>query len=220
MLPVVPKVRVGDVLFGTRHLRQWIHLSSQHHHIEAIDQGLPEGRKIVSPSKDCPFVVAVNGGRHFMAWSPFENLALLFVNGNKPERMRPDLFAHWFIRTPARNPQLKDWPDWAFGMWAYLQAGLCLHKDFRMHIPTNPYLTFDLHRMITRPYPRASASEAILRVASQGLTRARTSPPTVWPGSYGPRPEDAAMFQHSIEEMSRSRRVMAFLKKNTKLGGQ
>lgn len=222
MLPVVPKVRVGDVLFGTRHLRQWIHASSQNSYIESIYQGVPDlGRKIISPSKDCQFIVAANSGRHFLTWSPFENLAILFVNSGKgSERMRPDLFAHWFIRTPGRHAQLAAWPEWAFGMWAFLQMGLCMHKDFRMHLPQTAQLPFDLHRMVTKPYPRVQALAAILNVAAQGLLRGRSNPPTVWPYSYGPRPEDAAMFQRNTEDMSRHPRVIAFLRKNQKPGGQ
>lgn len=223
MLPVVPKVKVGDVLFGTRHLREWIHTASHYYLIRAIYQDAPAPSfKIASPPRDCPFIVGANSGRHFFAWSPFENLALIFANHTDKggERMRPNLFSHWFIRTQDKRPKLSDWPDWAFGMWANLQMGLCLHKDFRVALPSVASLPFVLHQLVKKPYPRRNAESAILGIAAQGLFRRRTHFPVVWPAGLGPLPNDAEIFRRELVTLSKSPLVSAFLKKNKKPGEQ
>jgi hypothetical protein len=83
--PVVPKIRVGDVLRGTRNLRSWIHASMWKTYIDASDRGvlyLPTPRSIVfNLSKEDDFIVAVNAWNKFAVWHRKQKLLILFLNG-------------------------------------------------------------------------------------------------------------------------------------------
>lgn len=83
MQPVVPKVQVGDILYGTRNLRNWLQAASLHCCVDNITHGLREKeakRYLYIPSKDNQHVVIVNSGLAFMVWIKGSNIILPFMN--------------------------------------------------------------------------------------------------------------------------------------------
>ncbi len=89
MRPLIPKVRLGDVLYGTRHLRHYLRAISVLTQLATISEysrsNLQEiGLKLIpplyAPRKDDPFVTAVNANGRFAVWSTNGPAVLLFVN--------------------------------------------------------------------------------------------------------------------------------------------
>lgn len=86
MLPVIPKVRVGEVLHGTRHLRSWLQISSVLAYFENISlnsafKPLKHVKDLIHcPSKKDRYVVAVNQGHVFAVWGVDKPLVLTFQN--------------------------------------------------------------------------------------------------------------------------------------------
>ena len=68
MRPVIPKVRVGDILLGTKNLRNWLQTASLLNYVNQLgNQHYANSTKgsLYLPSKKDRFVVAVN------AWETF-----------------------------------------------------------------------------------------------------------------------------------------------------
>ena len=83
MLPVVPKVRVGDVLYATRNLRNWLQTASLMYSVKHVhDGGSLRGSKsvIYAPKRKDRYVVCVNAGLVFAVFVPERELTLFFVN--------------------------------------------------------------------------------------------------------------------------------------------
>ncbi|KKM87991.1 hypothetical protein LCGC14_1263330 [marine sediment metagenome] len=151
MLPVVPKVRVGDVLYATRNLRNWLQTASlmysvkQHVH----NGGSLRGSKgiIYAPKRKDKYVVCVNAGFVFAVFVPGQDLFLFFVNtiganGRDMEksklryRMSPSLFSTWFVRSNERLPDLRQWPDYSYAAWVSLQMNAVgIKGDYRLAVP-------------------------------------------------------------------------------------
>lgn len=168
MLPVVPKVRVGDVLYATRNLRNWLQTASLMYSLKHIAEGgnwRGSRRVVFTPRKNDRYVVCVNTGVVFAVFNPDperEMAPLFFIN--KPNRdqslvlssgkkmpiatrarknktpkidvrMSPALFSTWFVRTDERLPDLREWPDYAYALWAGLQLNAAsVDGDYRLNL--------------------------------------------------------------------------------------
>lgn len=135
MRPVIPKVRVGEVLHGTRNLRNWLRTSSMLEYFKklSVRHMKPSFAKevIYTPSRGDEFIVCANARGSFCVWSPNRDVVLLFLNplpkyqqsyGFQPA-MDPSIFAKWFVRTNSRRPDLNSWPNYAYQLWAALHVG-------------------------------------------------------------------------------------------------
>ncbi|MBD3261298.1 MAG: hypothetical protein GF334_06370 [Candidatus Altiarchaeales archaeon] len=88
MKPVVPKVRVGDILRGTKNLRNYLRLCSLAHYLRTVtEEGIPRrhreeaSRELYSPRKDDEFLVVGNNFDRFCVWESRGEIMLLFQNG-------------------------------------------------------------------------------------------------------------------------------------------
>jgi len=204
MHPLIAKVKVGDVLHGTRNLRNYLRTVSLKHAIACISQEeFTNGpAKIYTPSKKDDFVVAVNSWGRFGVWCGRENVMLLWINprdaSNVPLRMSPSLFANWFVRTPRRRPGLSEWPLPAYNMWVLFQlnAAAVMPPIFNLE-ESAFYLATSLGLYANREKMREAAQEAI----QQGLTRTKVanSKPERFPVA-GPRLADIVHMERSIRQ--------------------
>ena len=140
----MPKIRVGEVLRGTRNLRHWLRTASILRNVESLhrngmgflDPGF--GKNLYTPQKDDSFIVAANTPFHFCVWSPRQNVSLVFINpSGRYEKevtpyMSPALFATWFVRTNEYNLDLTKWPHFAYYIWALVQMNA-------LALPNQPY---------------------------------------------------------------------------------
>jgi len=163
LLPVVPKVRVGDVLYATRNLRNWLRTASLSVSVTQRDDGVRARKGIIySPSKKDKYVVCINAGLVFSVFLPDRDMVLFFVNAvpqtrtsksssdphlvfpsleklkkcwRTENRMSPAIFSTWFVRSSERIPDLRTWPDYAYAAWAALQMNASsLDGDYRLCI--------------------------------------------------------------------------------------
>lgn len=165
MNPVVPGVRAGDVLTGTRMLRRWLQTSVRY---LALREGTDPN--FYSPDKDTKFVVAVNAGKVFIVWAERPGMGkgasnklmlIPFVNVSKPtaalghkqdqeyykERMSPSLFSRWFIKTVEKRTALQSWPSGAYACWVLYHMNGDIAYPWDMGLSTG----YDEHRVW---YPR------------------------------------------------------------------
>lgn len=122
MPPVIPKVRVGEVLFGTKNLRHYLRTASILSYVRDLHVGIKPSL-IYTPSRQDRFVVAANVRPYFAAWGPNQDVVLLFKNGEEDRgpRMDPNIFAQWFVRSGLYQPDLSSWPGYACTIWSVLQ---------------------------------------------------------------------------------------------------
>lgn len=85
MRPLIPRVRPGDILKGTRNLRNWLQTASVLNYLTHIRHGEYGGseeakKKLYTPSKDDEFIVTVNAWGMFGAYSRNKDVILLFRN--------------------------------------------------------------------------------------------------------------------------------------------
>ncbi|KKL80965.1 hypothetical protein LCGC14_1999490 [marine sediment metagenome] len=83
MLPVVPKVRVGDILYATRNLRNWLQTASLMYSVKHIRNGgsaRSSKSVIYTPKREDKYVVCVNAGLVFAVFIPGQELVLFFIN--------------------------------------------------------------------------------------------------------------------------------------------
>lgn len=120
MPPVIPKVRPGDLLGGTRNLRNYIQTARSLFILERILEGRRTIKDISPLSKRATFVVVANTAQTFAVWAA-DSILLLFRNRAGDTRISPQLFPIWFIRTPLRYPDMRKWPTSAYRLWAAWQ---------------------------------------------------------------------------------------------------
>ena len=149
MNAVVPKIRVGDVLLGTKNLRNYIRTCSQLrylNHLSRKRKGLHNIKTpLYTPNKQDKFIVAVNNNTRFAVWSSNQNVILFFGNSpSSPEEFKPvmdrEIFAQWFLKTPGRNPNVSDWPIQAHFLWASIHKNAVMNPNKRLifkHPPLN-----------------------------------------------------------------------------------
>lgn len=87
MRPVIPKVRVGDILLGTKNLRNWLQTASLLGYITQLadphDQN-PKGGSLFIPTKKDRFVVAANSWETFAVWGMDREVMVMFCNPTAP----------------------------------------------------------------------------------------------------------------------------------------
>lgn len=221
MQPVVPKIRVGDVLRGTKNLRNWLQAKSllalallvQARHYDRE----PENQ-LFTPRKDSKYIVLVNAWETFIAGDFANNACIIFCNGKVPGQVEPEMrmspgkFATWFIRTKERCPDLKAWPDWAYRHWLSLQMNLCGSKHQRHPVmiqpgPSGPFLM--AQDFVAGPHFRADKKEILQTEIPRGITRVKTRRPPVNNGlAHGPRLEDFAEDQEAIRKVTTNLRIL------------
>ncbi len=92
MRPLIPKVQVGSILYGTKNLRNWLRKSSLLTCLEHMHQGYQAAQAkkfIFTPQKDDEYIVAVNAWGRFAVWSPKSKVVLVFINRDSREQGRP-----------------------------------------------------------------------------------------------------------------------------------
>jgi hypothetical protein len=146
--PVIPKVRVGDVLHGTRNLRDYLRTCSLLNYflyLNATGAAPPGGpdSMVYTPHKKDTFTVAVNTHGKFGVWGENKDVILLFTNSSNHGlgeliHMDTSIFARWFMRTNARRPDVTKWPVHAHYLWASVQMNSQSNatRDLRLATPT------------------------------------------------------------------------------------
>jgi len=187
--------------------------------------------EIYTPAKDDEYVVACNAWGNFGVWQLGEKskdrpILILFCNPQgtaaqeiHPERMSPAVFAQWFIRTPRAFPDLTQWPNYAYAVWAALHLNaISLNGRARPSVLVHPTLEGpfqDAGRfagIANRSNFETYAREAIRR----GHTRARHARVrSVVAGNRGCGPllSDLDLMRQEIRDMVSDPRVKSRLRK-------
>lgn len=140
MKPVVPKIRVGDVLLGTKNLRSYLRMCSLIRCLRGLEEGSgqtgEEAKSLLyTPGKGDEFVVVANNYDRFCVWGINKDVLLVFVNntinptGMCTPRMNGRIFAQWFIHTNDRLPDMSSWPLYAHFTWATMQMNAWLNPE-------------------------------------------------------------------------------------------
>jgi hypothetical protein len=234
--PVIPRVRVGDILSGTRNLRHYLQTAVTLNYLEDIHQGAMGRRKdkqhVYNPAKDEKFLVVANAWGSFCAVSTVANVGLFFRNptdgpiripmGKKqllPRStalyMAPAIFSQWFIRTEEKQPDVRKWPDYAFHIWASAQMNLCnivADGALTLHLQGGPQGPFSLV-LNGKGVKRDNIHHYIREWSVRGHTRLSYPDRGRLPnGGYGPRLEDLSGMKERIRELCRNPRVVQRLK--------
>ncbi len=227
MRPVVPRVRVGEVLLGTKNLRNWLHTSALRVYVrrlkgrptESLENGLPP------LAKTDKFVVAVNAWETFGVWNRENEIVLLFVNPPRGRggfgpvesgapRMSPDLFARWFIRTKGRQPDLEAWPNYAYHLWAALQMNVYSggpHRQINYAAMLGVEAPFTLARRNdgnNRAFIREKLEQSIPFGVTRQKTRKRHPSNEV---AYGPDLRDLPTMRQEIRNITKNPHMAAKL---------
>jgi hypothetical protein len=236
--PVVPKIRVGDVLLGTKNLRSWLQTASLLNYVRQVADRYGEGpgkAKLYLPSKKDRFVVAVNAWETFAVWGLDQKVMLLFCNPKTPKShstremavhplqlrpgrneptMNPSLFAQWFIRTRGKYPDLLSWPEYAYYVWGSLQMNAISSSQARLSLGFNGDHSFPMLATIPHDCGRAVIRERIELAIYDGLTRpkARRVRIVVSGYSYGPQVSDLPRMQEEIRKITSNPRIVKKLK--------
>ena len=227
MAPVIPKVRPGDVLKSTRHLRRWLRAHSlrryfQNKRMRFNDRIL--AKNIYIPSKEDRLVVAVNNANTFVVWGANTNqpFLLFFVNNPgspvDPVYLAPSNFATWFLRTTEKMADLVEWPQYAYVSWAQLHIGSELHPKFRRN--STPWMfqdPFGLPEMLLRESPHRQDRMQVKQRAAEFIRLGLCRPAFMnchpyWRVGYGPRLEDIELWEEYIQQQTRNKRTMEQMK--------
>lgn len=228
MRPVIPKIRVGDILLGTKNLRSWLQTSSLLKCISQVEQGLlgePES-SLCLPSKADQYVVAANAWEAFGVWTLDRDFTLVFSNpgprrhrsrGHDPEpAMSPGLFAQWFIRTRGRRLDLSTWPNPAYYLWGSLQMNAAGRRYHGLSFAPTPDLHGNPLTMSRQTTPPRDDMREITETAIRcGSTRPKAPQRREAQGfAYGPCLRDIPNMQAEIRRIAANPRVVkSFLKK-------
>lgn len=237
MRPVVPKVRVGEILHGTRNLRHWLRLASTVRSMEDVrsakEMGIVVGgskKELHTPSKLDTFVVSSNMEPCFSVWGSNQNVVLLFINphrefrGRLSNRMDPSLFSQWFTRSEDLQPDLRTWPSHAYTLWACLQMGCWGRDDSGVRFPFRPDSqreAFALHDGLNQ-VDRNRAAQGVKAAIGRGAVRAHNVMFTHADGEllrgFGPKLSDLAVMKRRLTELAQDPRVLAEAKKHFEAG--
>jgi len=237
--PLIPRIRVGDVLKGTRNLRYYLQSASTLKYLQEIKHGAGRARarrqNIYRPSKNDRFLVTVNAWGLFGVYSLDTELILLFGNPTiRPKkttrgppgigriepmmpamRMNPTIFSQWFIRTHFKMTDLRDWHDSAYYMRASLHLNLSnIRND---NIPSYYFQhgqggIFDGHMNGEgwhRDTLRALGSEWAPRGATRMGAPTGKNSPS---GGFGPRLEEIEEMKREIFQLCTNPRIAQRLK--------
>jgi hypothetical protein len=229
--PLIPRVRIGDILLGTRNLRRYLQTAATLSYVKEVGAGVSAGRAravLYRPSKEDQFLVTVNAWEVFGAHGLNCPVTLLFANpttggpagrsvaGNS-SRMNPTLFSKWFIRTPRRMVDLADWPAWACYMKMSLHLNLGNSRD--PNAPAFNYGSGCRSPFTTQrgkpPWTKNQLIAALEEWAPRGITRlapARGGGKTMHRGGCGPLFDEIPAMQDEIRERCSNPRIARHLK--------
>lgn len=238
MKPVVQKIRVGDVLLGTKNLRSYLRTCSMLRYFRVLDRSYGPRKDprslLYTPSKQDQFVVAVNNHGRFAVWSTNKNVVLLFVNratiglrGNEI-MMDSSIFAQWFMRTQGRVPAVKTWPIYAHYLWASIhvnawrnpETSLRMTSGHTEHIEDGPFEFAEGMGVdgVDRQTITHAVRESVTRGVFRNFPNNRDQTPQLFSGGgYGPRLQDLPKFRSKLEDMMRNPRLVSKAKKNKDL---
>lgn len=233
MRPVIPKVRVGDILLGTKNLRNWLQTGSLLNYVTQLANNHydnPKKDSLYIPTKQDRFVVAVNAWETFAVWGLDREAVILFCNPSEEKHaipgyrklgrkstdqaMNPALFAQWFIRTPGKRPDLiNTWPDHAYHLWAALQMNVISNPETPLSYSISPGIeTY----FITPRYgdlKKAEMRERVRQTIQAGLIlRKQRRRQPAGGRTYGPHLEDIPRWQEQIRGVTANPRIRKRLK--------
>jgi hypothetical protein len=239
--PLIPRVRVGDVLKGTRNLRNYLQTASTLNYVNDLSQQM-NGRKkskekLFRPSKNEKFLVTVNAWGIFGVCSLDSEVVLVFCNPMRPTvsptarrkgfpipmpgasglvRMDPTIFSKWFIRTPMRKTDTRTWSDYEYHMWAALHLNLnnIRHDNApTFHCQNGPTGPFCTRAQAYGMQPREHLNTLILQWIPKGITRATAETRRNMPsGGFGPRLEDIDAHREELQHLCSNPRIAQRLK--------
>lgn len=241
MRPVIPRVRVGDILKGTRNLRHYLQTAATLNYITDLAHGMMGRKKdkqhLYTPSKDESFLVVVNAWGTFCAISTTTGVGLLFRNpaANQPIRpiamrgrslglyMDPTIFSQWFIRTAEKQPDVRKWPDHAFYIWASIQLNLTNVMDssaLTVHVQGGSLGPFQLDAN-GKNVKRDHVTTLIQQWSVRGNTRLSAPERGRLPnGGYGPRLVEIEEMKSTIKDLCRNPRVAQRLRSENPINYQ
>ncbi len=235
MRPVIPRVRVGDVLKGTRNLRHWLQTAATLNYLNHLRHGCGytgggEAKEcIYTPSKDDEFLVTVNAWGIFSVYSANKEVVLLFINRSKewhnrmhrPFFMDPTIFSKWFIRTSRKHPDLETWPLFPYYMRACLHLNMSSTKNTtcapEIHIMDGPEGPFQMHSNQVGGWEKLSLRKLIQSCTPRGITRpgsCRWIPANI---GHGPRMDDLGRMRGEIRRLCSDPRLLQKIKSDKKL---
>jgi hypothetical protein len=239
MKPVVQKVRVGDVLHGTKNLRSYLRTCSMVRYFQLLDRRYgPKGEPtslIYTPNKQDQFIVLANNHGRFAVWGSNQNVVLLFVNAaegymSRGERKRMDsnIFAQWFVRTQSRSPAVKKWPVFAHYLWASIHMNAWRNHEqqlqARFSTGENPEdLPFLLaESMGVDSVDRATIAHAVRESVTRGVFRnlpnsKKSTPQLCGGGGFGPSLDELPHFRSKLESLMRNPRLVSKAKTHKEL---
>lgn len=238
MRPLIPRVRVGDVLKGTRNLRYYLQTASTLKYLQEVKHGHSMGRlrsQIYRPSKNDKFLVTVNAWDLFGVHSLDTELVLLFGNPairtknstrslGSPSYIQPKvlglrmdttIFSQWFIRTHAKMIDLRDWKDSAYYMRSALHLNLANIRHDSVpsyHFQHGQSGVFDGH-MNGEGWQRDVLLSMSREWAARGATRVGAPTGKNTPGGgFGPRLEEIDEMKREIFQLCTNPRIAQRLK--------
>lgn len=233
MKPVVQKVRVGDVLLGTKNLRNYLRTCSMLRYFQMLDRKYGRMKDptslIYTPNKQDQFVVAVNNHGNFAVWGPNQNIILMFINGSSSgllgtsPRMNPNIFAQWFVRTQNKIPEVKKWPVHVHYLWgsvhmnAWRNRGTALQTRLEMgeNTENEPFVLADALGVddFDRSLITHAVKESITRGVFRNLPNNKNVIPQLCGGEgFGPRLDKLPYLRKKIETLMKNPRLISAAK--------
>ena len=237
MRPLIPRIQPGDILKGTRNLRNYLQTAATLNYLNDISHGLVPTMKakkgIYRPDKDEKFLVTVNAWGMFGACALNSDITLLFCNPKVPSRsprarkdfvpmcvgpirMDPTIFSKWFIKTSAKKTDLHQWSSYAYHMWVSLHLNMnSLGGDggLVLRTPDGPTGPFTLHNHNVGAYSRKTLSTLVLQGVTRGITRPTAQSGRNMPGDgCGPQLKDTLQMREEIDRLCTNPRISQKLK--------
>ncbi len=233
MRPLIPRVRPGDILKGTRNLRNYLQTTATLNLLQELSaENLnPQGTDY-HPTKDEGFLVTANAWDTFGVVGLDSGVTLLFINPATPSvqklrglpepRMNPTMFSQWFIRTSEKKVDLSEWSDFAHYMWAsfHLNLNNSPRKGMSRWAFQPGYPGIFLYSTWDHDLSKRILSEAILYATVRGSTRPRANPSSatrhsrgVHSSGFGPRLEEIPGMRSEIRGLCHNPRVTQRLMK-------
>lgn len=237
MRPVISRVRVGDVLKGTRNLRNWLQTAATLNYLNYILHCYGPNDKakecIYTPSKNDEFLVTVNAWGIFGVYNVNKNVVLVFVNPNKALlnesslnkhiRMDSTIFSKWFIRTNLKYPDLTTWQQYPYYMWAtlHLNMGSKDHawKRPQLSILDGPEGPFKMYRRKLGDWDKPALKELIKLNISRGITRPKTVR-ALGRTAQGPKLEQVSEMREDIRVLCSNPRLRRKIKATKEINYQ
>ena len=127
--------------------------------------------------------------------------------------MSPELFAHWFVRTKERVPDLRKWPAHGYNLWAFLHlnaaqaaaggnswdVGIRRYGNYQDY-----YSPFFLHDKLGKLMPREDVRSHLRESVKLGMARDSIGKGEFYPFAnpeiaYGPRKGDIGEMREVLE---------------------